>query len=109
MMLWILAKITSFSQKLFSEKNVFSLNFISAVWRLLVTAEIIAHYRNFSKIDAPGQKYAGTVIRTIERNHFRASLVHRNHFCCMMKIFCIENTDESRTCLYWAIILTDFS
>ena len=62
MMHWILAKITSFLQKLFSEKNVFSLNFISAL------------------IDSPGQNYAGTVIPTIERNHFTASLVNKNHF-----------------------------
>ena len=71
-------KNNMFLAKIISEKNVFCLNFISAVRRLLVTAEIIAHYRNFSKIDAPGQKYAGTVIRTIERNHFTASFVHRN-------------------------------
>ena len=69
MMHWILAKITSFLQKLFSEKNVSQFYFCS----IAVTAEIIAHNRNFSKIDAPGQNYAGTVIRIIERDHFTAS------------------------------------
>ena len=62
---------------------------------MAVTAEIIAHNRNFSKIDAPGQNYAGAVMWAIERNHFTASLVNRNNFCCMMKIFYIENTDDS--------------
>ena len=79
------------------------------VGKLSVMAEIIFHFRNFSEIDTLGKNSAPTVILIIIRNHFTASLVHRNHFCCMMKIFCIENTDESRTCLYWAIILTDFS
>ena len=76
---------------------------------MAVMAEIIVHNRNFSKIDTPGQNYVATVIQLIERSHSTASLVYWNNFYCMMKVFCIENTDDGRKYFYWAVIFTEIS
>ena len=60
-------------------------------------AEIICHNRNFSKIDPLGQNHAATVIQIIVRNNSTAFLVDRIYF---LRVFCIENTGDSRKHFY---------
>ena len=104
LMHWVFTEIISILQKLFSEKKelrfnsenaawhiteIFLRNFVSALWQLKQKLLFISE--TSQKIDTPRQNYVATVIWIIERSHSTASLVHWNNFCCMMKVFCIEN------------------
>ena len=93
---WVFAEITSILLKLFSERNVVSLNstawltimdyvltkIISALQKLFsakkhVKFKFFTSILYFNELTENSKNYAATVIQIIVRNHSTAFLVHR--------------------------------